>query len=688
MSYDLINWVNNQLPAIDATNLNHMDLGIKAANDGLQKVYNKNEVDLKLEDKANKTNVYTKSEVDAKIEKKANIDEVYEKQVVNKNFSNALKGQGYGKEITLEDVSPIEHILDINVNRINLIPYPYAYESQETNGITFTINDDNSITVSGTATANTIFQLYRKTTVIPNGIEKGKIYTLSGVDDVPNLSLQANYFYQGTSHKAWLKSGNLTDVFPDDAVGLYIYMRVDSGKTVNGTISPQIEIGDVATNYQKYISDLSQVTISRYGKAENENFETYTSDANGIVEGVLSLSPTMTLKANTEGVNLSVIYNKDIEKLDNESKILKGKVETICKEVEQISKITAGSVDLSVPNYWVETIDKKAEEVTSAIRTALSAGHDIATFIVQTDSHTTNISNPKPSMSLVHYLEEKCGVSLMLHLGDILYDTNIHKDNIERINRAMKDIENSADRFLITQGNHDTGNQITQDGNLSRERCVFESEWKAHVLSKMLKNNLTVFDDNGKAFYYDDPLQKIRFISIDAFENNGYKEDGSFSLGSLTNRQINWVKDYALANVPSGFSVVSFSHYSLFGALLNDNTTRLNRGILANADKLIAAFNEFKNSGGVYIGHFSGHLHLDFLCTTNGITNIWVLNNSNDRKTNADLGKEYEGLFDDAPIKTAGTTTECAFDVAVINKTTRQGSLIRIGAGINREWSY
>lgn len=605
---------------------------------------------------------------------------------MNTTFSNALKGAASGEQITVDDVSPIEHSVDVKISRINLIPFPYSYSTQEINGVNFTVNDNGTITVSGTATANTIFQLYRQNAVIPKGFEKGKIYTLSGVNDVANLALNANYVYQGSSHRAWLKSGNLTDVFPDDAVGLYIYMRVDNGKTVNGTIAPQIEMGDVATEYKKYVGDLSKVTLSRYGSDENDNFESYAPDEDGNVYGVLSLSPIMTLKTDADGVNLSVIYNRDIEILNQQQKALKAEIDVAYNEIEQIGSRTAESVDLSVPDYWLEAISQKAEEITTAVRTALSAGHDIAAFIVQTDSHTP--SNPAVSMKLMHYLEEKCGVSLLLHLGDIIHDTNIHETNIERINRALKYLKNSATRFLVTQGNHDTGNQNTQDGKLSKDRYVFESEWKAHAASKMLKNNSIVFDDRGKAFYYDDPLQKIRVISIDAFENNRYKEDGSFSLGGVTDNQIAWVKDVALATVPSGFSVVSFSHYSLFGALLKDNSTRLDRGVLSNADKLIAAFNEFKNSGGVYIGHFSGHLHLDFLCTTNGITNIWLLNDGNDEKSGSDFGEAYDGLIDDAPTKTRGTTTECAFDVAIINKTTRQGSLIRIGAGNNRQWTY
>jgi hypothetical protein len=42
----------------------------------------------------------------------------------------------------------------------------------------------------------------------------------------------------------------------------------------------------------------------------------------------------------------------------------------------------------------------------------------------------------------------------------------------------------------------------------------------------------------------------------------------------------------------------------------------------------------------------------------------------------------------DAPTKTIGTITECAFDVVIINKTTRHIDIVRIGAGENRNFDY
>ncbi len=58
----------------------------------------------------------------------------------------------------------------------NLLPYPYKNTTKTTNGITFTDNGDGTITVNGTATANTFFQMVAADALT---LDDG-IYTISG----------------------------------------------------------------------------------------------------------------------------------------------------------------------------------------------------------------------------------------------------------------------------------------------------------------------------------------------------------------------------------------------------------------------------------------------------------------------------------------------------------------------------
>ena len=66
----------------------------------------------------------------------------------------------------------------------NLIAYPYRYNSGKINGVDFTVNDDGSVTVNGTATANVNFYLcYDKQMNFPAGR-----YMMSGCPKGGSLS--------------------------------------------------------------------------------------------------------------------------------------------------------------------------------------------------------------------------------------------------------------------------------------------------------------------------------------------------------------------------------------------------------------------------------------------------------------------------------------------------------------------
>ena len=96
-------------------------------------------------------------------------------------FANALKGSKSGSAILIDDVSPITHEIGVKIRGKNLIPYPYAEPTKTLNGLTFTINDNGTITVNAEAVkalADTVFEftslhLYPKGTYIMSGCPTG-----------------------------------------------------------------------------------------------------------------------------------------------------------------------------------------------------------------------------------------------------------------------------------------------------------------------------------------------------------------------------------------------------------------------------------------------------------------------------------------------------------------------------------
>lgn len=173
----------------------------------------------------------------------------------------------------------------------NLIPYPYTDTTKTLNGITFTVNSDGSVTVSGTATAQAYFKLQQSFS-----LKKGQ-YFFSGC---PKGGTGTTYsLYLSTSDYVFYKSdiGNGISINAEDDKIVSIVINIAKDTTVENLVfKPQLELGSTATAYEPYTA------------AE------YTPAADGTVSGVKSLYPTTTLMTDTEGAIIDAKYNRDINK--------------------------------------------------------------------------------------------------------------------------------------------------------------------------------------------------------------------------------------------------------------------------------------------------------------------------------------------------------------------------------------
>lgn len=192
------------------------------------------------------------------------------KSLTPDNLANAIKLAKSGSVISANDVSPIEHSLDVKVSSKNLIPYPYSDETMTINGIDYTDNGDGSITVNGmrTTTSAAPYYIFGKTTNTRLFLKAGT-YTLSGNPINCNLII---YFYDtqtSTQHSGYQYTRNsVPKTFTIDYDRYCImYLSPDSNLQIdNAVVSPQLELGEVATAYTLGISDFSAVEVSRIGK--------------------------------------------------------------------------------------------------------------------------------------------------------------------------------------------------------------------------------------------------------------------------------------------------------------------------------------------------------------------------------------------------------------------------------------
>ena len=161
-------------------------------------------------------------------------------------LANAVKGYLHGAVVSADDVSPVEHNPVVKVHGKNLIVYPHMNTTKTQNGLTFTDNGDGSVTVKGTATAVTYYDLCNfANRFFTEGARyfnaMGNTVTFEGYT-IKDCSVQQR------------ESGNT-----------FCHLVITAGQTMDKTFYPQVEIGTVATDYEPYI-DPSTVTVSRCGK--------------------------------------------------------------------------------------------------------------------------------------------------------------------------------------------------------------------------------------------------------------------------------------------------------------------------------------------------------------------------------------------------------------------------------------
>lgn len=174
----------------------------------------------------------------------------------------------------------------------NFIPMEYSDASvHERNGLTFEINSDGSVHVSGTATSQTEYRLRARNTgwKIPAGD-----YTVVGSID-RNIVVALGAFTGST----WVKNLSSTDLYESNTVvdydgydNLQIGIVIKNAATVDAIVYPQLLYG-------------ANIPVSRY--IAPQSYKQYTVSGEAIIEAAVEYNDGFNVY-NFNGVNMSVEY--------------------------------------------------------------------------------------------------------------------------------------------------------------------------------------------------------------------------------------------------------------------------------------------------------------------------------------------------------------------------------------------
>jgi hypothetical protein len=178
----------------------------------------------------------------------------------------------------------------------NILPYPYDEPSASQNGMTLMPQEDGGIAVSGTPTGYVDIYLYDgpplakngNVTISTHGVFENVTASL-GFHDATGATIgSVNAIPEGRNYI----TVNLDD-YPTATRWVVLIKRVNNNQPVSGVVYPQIELGEIATEYKPYTGNTIETThplrgipVTTGGNYTDENGQQWICDEVDLERGV------------------------------------------------------------------------------------------------------------------------------------------------------------------------------------------------------------------------------------------------------------------------------------------------------------------------------------------------------------------------------------------------------------------
>ena len=228
----------------------------------------------------------------------------------------------------------------------NLLPYPYNATSYVSEGVTWTVNSNGSITANGTATGNSIFVIQKASNfTLPAGT-----YTVSGANggsqSTYNIQIGVTPVAGGTP--AYYNATNGTKFTLSEPCKVLIQAVVYNGYNASGlTFYPMLNGGSSVKPFQPYFTDLKHTRIVGI-KSTGRNLLDLSS-VNEAVSGVTAVFDHTDGKISFSGVPEKGYIN--LKSIDITRLLTVGKTYTVSQTQYFSSYSADGAVYIAVVEY-------------------------------------------------------------------------------------------------------------------------------------------------------------------------------------------------------------------------------------------------------------------------------------------------------------------------------------------------
>lgn len=396
-------------------------------------------------------------------------------QIVNKNYGTTILTQIDGdtsqngtptpdNPVEVETVTGRQEIVVCGKNLL-----PNEAKTQTINGLTFTINDDKSISISGTSTTTTILLIGYIN--LPSGTYTISTHTEGSVNNscyINTVRVSDNTNITGGTIN--LRDANKTTMILEENTNVYSRFYTGANRTfTNFKIYPMLEKNSINTEYEPYKGQSYEINLGKNLSPSCENYIFRTNAGASYVTDTNSITVTTAI-SNASGIYLSEsnATNKSLCPYFFEEGYIFS-----CDVVADMEMTLRIGTSAGYQTYTIGTEKTRISCPTANAnftiynRSSNSATFILSNFQVEKGSQTTSYSPYKTPIELCR-IEDYRNRIFKNEIGNPYYDSSLEDDKwylYKVIDKVVLDGSETWARSIIT-GTTDTMRYSTIVGTL------------------------------------------------------------------------------------------------------------------------------------------------------------------------------------------------------------------------------